>query len=277
MNRSGMFTRWRPAPLLVPVMTIATLAQVGCETTSEPDATETELHAVDQRLTRVEHDDENMLRLSARIDSLESQQRDLRGMIEELQNSNETLRKQQRDLYGDLDRRLAAVQGAGGAAAGVAGAGVAAGAVSGAAAGAAVGAAGAGGVLSDGGEQGAYTHAFDALKSNDYSTAITRLREFLHAYPQSSLAGNAQYWLGQAYYVTGDLDDAAASFRAVGEQYPNSPKVPDALLKLGMTQVDQKKLTDGHATLAQVMQKYPGTDAARLAAARLQNLPPDAH
>jgi tol-pal system protein YbgF len=273
-------------------MTIATLTLVGCETTSGPDPTETELHAVDQRLTRVEHDDENMLRLSARIDSLENQQRDLRGMIEELQNSNETLRKQQRDLYADLERRLAAVQGAGVAGAGVAGAGVAgagvagagvagagvaAGAVSGAAAGAAVGAAAGGGVLSDGGEQGAYTHAFDALKSNDYSTAITRLREFLHAYPQSSLAGNAQYWLGQAYYVTGDLDDAAASFRAVGEQYPNSPKVPDALLKLGMTQVDQKKLTDAHATLAQVVQKYPGTDAARLATARLQNLPPDAH
>jgi tol-pal system protein YbgF len=99
----------------------------------------------------------------------------------------------------------------------------------------------------------------------------------LRAYPQSQLAGNAQYWLGEAYYVTHDYDDAVASFRAVGEQYPQSPKVPDALLKLGLTQIDQKKMADARATLKQVVQRFPGTDAAKLAAARLQTLPPDEH
>jgi tol-pal system protein YbgF len=203
--------------------------------------------------------------VSQRLDAIEAQMRQLRGELEELQNGNDTLRKQQRDLYADLDRRLTALQsgsrganGAGGPPDASAGGGTA-------------------GAADAGGDQAAYKSAFDALKSTDYAGAIARFRDMLRAYPQSSLAGNAQYWLGEAYYVTHDYDDAAASFRAVGEQYPQSAKVPDALLKLGLTQIDQKKTADARATLRQVGQRFPGSDAAKLAAARLQTLPPDEH
>jgi tol-pal system protein YbgF len=245
-----------------PLLAIAAIVLAGCETTSEPDPTLVKLNDVDERLGRVERvvNNQSLLRLSERIDGLEAQLREMRGTVEELQNSNETLRKQQRDLYADLDRRLTAMQSA----AGGAGDGRVVG-------GSATGSGDAGG------DQAAYTRAFDALKSNDYNTAITRFKDFLRVYPQSPLAGNAGYWLGEAYYVMRDFDSAAASFRAVGDQYPKSPKVPDALLKLGLTQVDQKKLTEAHATLTQVVQRYPGTDAAKLAANKLQNLPPDAH
>ena len=256
-----------------PLLAIATIVLAGCETTSEPDPTLVKLNDVDERLGRVEKvvNNQSLLQLSQRIDALEGQLREMRGSVEELQNSNEVLRKQQRDLYADLDRRLTAMQGA----AGTSGAGdgrAVLGAVAGAVGGAALGSGGDGG-----GDQIAYTRAFEALKSNDYSTAITRFKDFLRVYPQSPLAGNADYWLGEAYYVTRDFDSAAAAFRAVGDDYPKSPKVPDALLKLGLTQADQKKLTDAHATLTQVVQRYPGTDAAKLAATKLQNLPPDAH
>jgi tol-pal system protein YbgF len=188
--------------------------------------------------------------------------RQMRGQLEELQNGNDTLRKQQRDLYADLDRRLTALQA--GAKSGAAGSG------DGGAGGSAAG-------TDAGGDQAAYARAFDALKSTDYAGAITRFRDFLRTYPQSQLAGNAQYWLGEAYYVTHDYDNAAVAFRAVGEQYPQSPKVADALVKLGLTQIDQKRLVDARATLKQVIQRFPGTDAAKLAATRLQTIPPDEH
>jgi len=246
-----------------PLLAITTIVLAGCETTSEPDPTQVKLNDVDERLGRVEHvvNNQSLLQLSQRIDVLEAQLREMRGTLEELQNSNETLRKQQRDLYADLDRRLTAMQAGG----------VAAGAVIGSSPSSSAG----GTTVADSGDQAAYTHAFDALKSNDYAGAITRFKDFLRVYPQSLLAGNAQYWLGEAYYVMRDFDSAAASFRAVGDQYPKSPKVPDALLKLGLTQIDQKKLTEAHATLSDVVQKYPGSEAAKLAASRLQTLPPD--
>jgi tol-pal system protein YbgF len=240
-------------------LAIATLALAGCESTpAQPDPTVVKLNDVDERLGRVEHVNQGLLQLSQRLDAIEAQMRLLRGELEELQNGNDMLRKQQRDLYADLDRRLSALQAGPKSAAGP-------------------GDGSGGGGADGGGEQAAYTHAFDALKTTDYASAITRFRDFLRSYPQSQLAGNAQYWLGEAYYVTHDYDNAAASFRAVGEQYPQSPKVPDAMLKLGLTQIDQKKTADARTTLKQVLQRFPGTDAARLAASRLQNLPPDEH
>jgi tol-pal system protein YbgF len=238
----------------------------GCETTPEPDPTLIKLNDVDERLGRVERvvNNQSLLQLSQRIDALEAQLREMRGALEELQNGNESLGKQQRDLYADLEKRLVAMQAGALAASG------------GGASGEGRSSAGALGADS-GSDQSAYSRAFDALKNSDYPNAITRFKDFLRSYPQSNLAGNAVYWLGETYYLTRDLDNAAASFRSVGEQYPKSPKVPDALVKLGITQTDQKKLTEARATLTQVVQRYPGTEAAKLASSRLQNLPPDAH
>src|SRR6202158_4918430 len=154
-------------------LAIATLALAGCETTpSQPDPTLVKLNDIDERLGRVERvvNNQSLLQLSQRIDGLEAQLRQLRGEVEELQNSNDMLRKQQRDLYADLDRRLSALQ-------------------SGSKSGAPGSADGSGGGPAGGGDQAAYARAFDALKSTDYAGAITRFRDLLRTYPQSQLAG----------------------------------------------------------------------------------------
>jgi tol-pal system protein YbgF len=241
------------------------VALAGCETEREPDPTQVKLTDVDERLGRVERvvSNQSLLTLSQRIDVLEAQMREMRGTIDELQNSNEMLRKQQRDLYADLDRRLKAL---GPGSAGLvplppAGPGAATGGV----------------ILPVGADdQAAYNRAFDALKASDYNGAITQFRDFLRQYPKSALADNAQYWLGEGYYVTRDYDNAIAAFRAVGEQYPQSRKAPDALLKTGYAQFELRHMAEARATLAQVVQRYPGTDAAKLAAERLTKIPPDA-
>jgi tol-pal system protein YbgF len=115
-----------------------------------------------------------------------------------------------------------------------------------------------------------YGQSFDALKAGSYSIAITGFKDFLTSYPSSPLAENAQYWLGESYYVTRDFDSASSAFKSVLSKWPDSRKAPDALLKLGYTQIAQNKASEGRATLSQVVQKYPGTDAAKLAADRLQ-------
>ena len=248
------------------------VALVGCETTSaQPDPTQVKLNDIDERLGRVERvvSNQSLLTLSQRIDVLEAQLRELRGNVEEMQNSNEALRKQQRDLYADLDRRLKVIESAlkGGAAPGTVGALPTL-----------PGAAGSSstGTLAAGDDQAAYNRAFDALKASDYAGAIAQFRDFLRLYPRSALADNAQYWLGEGFYVTRDYDDAIATFRALGEQYPQSRKAPDALVKIGFAQFELKHMADARATLGQVVQRYPGTDAAKLAADRLTKIPPGA-
>ena len=122
-------------------------------------------------------------------------------------------------------------------------------------------------------EQAVYSQAFSALKAGSYSVAITGFKDFLSTYPASGLAENAQYWLGEAYYVTRSYDDAGGAFRTVLQKYPQSRKAPDAMLKLGFTQYEQKRYADARKTLEDVTQKYPDSDASRLATERLKRIP----
>ncbi|MEJ1961164.1 MAG: tetratricopeptide repeat protein [Gammaproteobacteria bacterium] len=84
--------------------------------------------------------------------------------------------------------------------------------------------------------------------------------------------------IGSARLITrrGDYDQAAAAFRAVGERWPNSRKSPDALLKLGFSQLEMKRYTEARVTLSDVTRRFPDSDAAKLAAERLRRIPADA-
>ena len=68
------------------------------------------------------------------------------------------------------------------------------------------------------------------------------MRSFIQRYPNDSLAGNAQYWLGETYYVRKDYNNAAAVFAEGYQKYPKGGKAADNLLKLGMAlgQLGQK-------------------------------------
>lgn len=223
----------------------------------EEDPVQIRLNDIDSRLQRMERvvSNQSLLELAQRLDALQAEVRALRGRLEELENSTEGLKKQQRDLYADLDRRLSAaptasVPGSAGSSAG-----------SPSAAGSAAA------------EQAAYTQAFESLKAGSYPAAITGFKQFLSAYPSSPLTDNAQYWLGEAYYVTRDYPSALVSFQDVLTRYPDSRKAPDALLKLGFTQYELKRYREARTALTEVTQRYPETEAAKLAAERLRRIP----
>ena len=101
-------------------------------------------------------------------------------------------------------------------------------------------------------------------------------KSFVAAYPSSPLASNAQYWLGEAYYVTRDYQSAIGAFQKVTTEYPDSRKAPDALVKIGFTQSALGRNGDAKVTLEDVVKRYPGTEAAQLATERLKRLPANA-
>jgi tol-pal system protein YbgF len=235
-----------------------TVVAAGCASTpSEGDPVQIKLNDLDARLAKIERviSNQSLVDLAQRLDSVQEDVRQLRGRLDELENSNETMRKQQRDLYSDLDKRVTALQGGAPASGGTSAPRTPA------PSGSPV-------------EQTVYSQAFDALKAGSYSVAITGFKDFLTSYPASPLAENAQYWLGEAYYVNHDYDAAAGAFRNVLQKWPQSRKAPDALLKLGYTQYELKKFGEARATLTEVIQKFPDSDAAKLANDRLHRMPP---
>jgi tol-pal system protein YbgF len=229
----------------------------GCATTPEEDPVQTRLNDLDARVGRIDRivSNQSLMQMAQRLDAQQEELRGLRGRIEELQNENATLRKQQRDLYADLDKRLNAATTAAAAAATTA----------------ASTAPSAPPPEAD--EQGQYNKAMEQLRARNYPAAVEGFRSLAAAYPNGQMADNTQYWLGEAYYVTAEYDHAAAAFQRVLTAWPNSRKAPDALLKLGYTQIEQNKLAAGRATLQQVVAKYPDSDAAKLATERLAKLP----
>jgi tol-pal system protein YbgF len=253
----------RYAPVLAAAVLIG-----GCAVTPpDEDPVQVRLNDLDTRLARIERvvSNQSLVELAQRLESLQSDVRSLRGQLEELQNGHEGVRKQQRDLYGDLDRRIATLEAGGHGAP----AGAAPGASGAANAGAAPTSSGAPATTT---ESAAYAAAFDALRAANYPVAISGFKSFMATYPSSELASNAQYWLGEAYYVTRDFDNAALAFQRVVREWPGSRKAPDALVKLGFTQVELKRTAAAKATLSQVVSQYPGTDAAKLAEERLRKL-----
>lgn len=117
---------------------------------------------------------------------------------------------------------------------------------------------------------------FDAAlaewREGRYPAAITAWQRFLNAHPNSRLAGDAQYWLGEAYYVSRDYNAAKEAFINLGLNDPQSARLPDALLKLGYIYGELGDISRAREVLQKLMQVYPSTQAASLAERRLQSL-----
>jgi len=115
-----------------------------------------------------------------------------------------------------------------------------------------------------------YRAAVELVKSGKQADAIAALRAFLVKYPHHDYANNAQYWLGEAFYAQKDFAHALTEFRTVIESYPRGNKVPDALLKVGYCYQALGQHDKARAVLEQVVNLYPKSEPAVLAAKRLE-------
>lgn len=120
--------------------------------------------------------------------------------------------------------------------------------------------------------EAAYQAALQTLRSGEYEQAITALSAFPESYPQSTFLPNTYYWKGEAYYVLRQFEDAISSFQVVLDQFPASSKVPDATLKLGFSLYELGQVEVAKETLTKVMELYPNTSAARLAKVRFDRI-----
>jgi tol-pal system protein YbgF len=243
----------------------------GCASTPpEEDPVQIKLKDLDTRLARIERvmANQSLLEVSNQLEALRSDVRAMHNDVDQLSNALESGRKQQRDIYTDLDQRLKNLEARGGAAS----------AASATPATAAPVAAAAGASPADSGEdKSAYQAAFNLLKDGQYDRAIVAFQKFLVTYPDSSLADNAQYWLGEAYYVNKAYPEAEAAFQRVVDKYPQSRKLGDALLKIGFCRYEMKQYQSAREVLGQVVTRFSDTPAARLAQQRLDKMSAEKH
>lgn len=231
----------------------------GCASTPEEDPMVVKMNDLDRRLERFERvmANQSLLDLAQQLQALQTDVRTLRGQLEELQYASDNVKNQQRGLYTDLDTRLKALEGGLPVAVGDGDAGAL--------------------PMPAGSDRMNYQAAFDQLKAGQYEKATAAFQRFLATFPDSALADNAQYWLGESYYVTRRYDEALKAFRAVVDKYPESRKLADAWLKIGYTQYELKAWKPARDALTRVQREYPDSGAATEAAKRLQKMTSEGH
>lgn len=114
-----------------------------------------------------------------------------------------------------------------------------------------------------------YNTAYLDFTRSKFQVAITGFRQYLSGFPDTELADNARYWIGECYYSLNELDSAEAAFKHVIADYPAGNKVPAAAYKLGILYLAAGRNDDARRQFKQVIDKYPNTPEAKLASARL--------
>jgi tol-pal system protein YbgF len=117
-----------------------------------------------------------------------------------------------------------------------------------------------------------YEVAWRNLEKRDYRSAIARFKDFQKKHPKSSLAGNAQYWIGESHYALREFDQAVIEFDAVRTKYPEAAKIPAALLKQAYAFAELGENTNARLLLQEVVEKYAQTPEATQAKQKLKTL-----
>lgn len=121
-------------------------------------------------------------------------------------------------------------------------------------------------------ERMAYQSAFNLLRAKNYEKAAREFSVFLRTFPNSHLADNSQYWLGECYYGQRRFQEAIDEFERVFALYSASSKVPASLLKIGYSHLELQQPSMARAVFQQLVRTYPQSPEAIKAHGRLQDV-----
>jgi len=242
------------------------------ETSSAPKTSKRNMSA-EERLSRLERlmNSQGLVDLLLKLEELQKEVQQLRGDVETQTHIANDLKKRQRDLYIDLDRRILQIErkGSGGSSSTSTT------------------------PLKDNvdstsstthslpvkqskpvsnhtstksldpiKEQKAYQKAFDLLRELRYEQAIKAYRQFIRDYPNGRYAHIAQYWLSEASYAQRHFEQAIVDYQDLVKNYTNSPKLAEAMLKIGYSYNALGKNKAAKETIEKLLRLYPNTTAA---------------
>ncbi len=121
-------------------------------------------------------------------------------------------------------------------------------------------------------EQNEYDQAFELLKQSRYQDFILAAQQFVTTWPTSQLADDAWYWLAEAHYVNREFEHALNGFRTVVASYPDSQRVPEALLKTGYIQYDIGAYDEAAEIFRDILVRFPGHNVTISAQTRLRRI-----
>ncbi len=113
-----------------------------------------------------------------------------------------------------------------------------------------------------------YEKARSLLEQGDYAAAEHAFSAFVAAHGKDDLAGAAQYWLGVTFFVRGEHEKAASTFAKGYKTYPKSSKAPDNLLKLAKSLAALDRKADACTALDQLTSEHPKSHVGEVSSER---------
>ena len=114
-----------------------------------------------------------------------------------------------------------------------------------------------------------YRDAYGAFQKGNLEVARRKFEAFLKQYPNTDLSDNAQFWIGETYYLKKDFEKAILEYEKAIAKYPEGDKIPAALLKQGLSFLELGDKTNAKSLLRRVVERYPLTEQAEVAKKRL--------
>ncbi len=115
-----------------------------------------------------------------------------------------------------------------------------------------------------------YESAYMSYVKGNYKEAIDGFKSYLKLIPESSLADNALYWIGESYYALGKLQKAADTFLQLINKYSESNKIPSAYYKLGIIYETGGKKKTATYYYTKLVKEFPNSPEASLAREKLK-------
>ena len=115
-----------------------------------------------------------------------------------------------------------------------------------------------------------YNIAYLDVTKGNYKMAIKGFEDYLQSFPNTSLADNAVYWIGECYYIQKDYPQSQKWYEKLIKEYPKSEHIASARLKFAMSMYNQRYITKAKQYFLDVVKDYPGTEEANQAAEMLK-------
>lgn len=116
-----------------------------------------------------------------------------------------------------------------------------------------------------------YELSLQQFRRGSLATARLGFQEFLRLYPTHELAPDALFYVAETL-APEHADSAGAVYERVVKSYPNSPRAPSALYKLGLAAEQRRDYAAARTFYTRVIAGYPRSAEANLARDKLQRL-----
>ena len=117
-----------------------------------------------------------------------------------------------------------------------------------------------------------YNNAVRDYNGGKNDLALQECSDYIKFYPNTDLAGNCYFYLGEIQFKQANYQQAAQSYDQVLQNFPSGNKAASAQLKKGFALIELGKQDDGVSELKHVIQRYPHAPEALQARDRLRKL-----